>query len=52
MALGQLNLHIEKMNLNLYCTQKVTKKTLDLNIKAKTGTLLKEFVGAIFVPLG
>lgn len=52
MALGQLNIHMKKMNLDLYYTQKVTKMILDLNIRVKTVKLLLENVGEIFVPLG
>lgn len=52
MALGQLNIHMEKMKLDLYYTQKVTKMILDLNIRVETLKLLLENVGEIFVPLG
>lgn len=52
MALEQLNIHMEKMNLDLYYIQKVTKMTLDLNIRVKTVKLLLGNVEEIFVPLG
>lgn len=50
MALGQLNIHMEKMNLDLYYTQKVTKMILDLNIRVKTVKLLLENVGKFLCP--
>lgn len=51
MALGQLYIHMQKMNLDPY-TQKVTKRILDLKIKPKTARLREENTGEISLLLG